>query len=73
MESGSLSLRGWWMSHVTWDVTELKQRIKQTPRQASQRKYSLELMDFGQTPMILARDLTANAYMQPFSFRQRLF
>ena len=35
MESGSLSLRGWWMSHVRWDVSEMKQRSKQKPRQAS--------------------------------------
>jgi len=33
MESGSLSLRGWWMSHVKWDVTEMKQRSKAKPRQ----------------------------------------
>ncbi|XP_044173584.1 uncharacterized protein LOC122957541 isoform X2 [Acropora millepora] len=33
MESGSLSLRGWWMSHVRWDVSEMKQRSKQKPRQ----------------------------------------
>ena len=36
MESGSLSLRGWWMSHVKWDVTEMKQRSKQKHKQVSQ-------------------------------------
>ncbi|XP_068678559.1 uncharacterized protein [Montipora foliosa] len=33
MESDSLSLRGWWMSHVRWDVAEMKQRSKRKPRQ----------------------------------------
>lgn len=36
MESGSLSLRGWWMSHVKWEVTEMKRKSKPNVRQASQ-------------------------------------
>ena len=35
MESGSLSLRGWWMSHVKWEVTKMRRRSKPTVRQAS--------------------------------------
>lgn len=35
MESGSLSLRGWWMSHVKWEVTEMKRRSKPHVRKAS--------------------------------------
>lgn len=35
MESGSLSLRGWWMSHVKWEVTEMKRKSKPNFRQAS--------------------------------------
>ena len=38
MESDSLSLRGWWMSHVRWDVAEMKQRSKRKPRQASSKE-----------------------------------
>lgn len=35
MENDSLSLRGWWMSHVQWDVTEFKQSPERKTRQAS--------------------------------------
>lgn len=37
MESGSLSLRGWWMSHVKWEVTEMKRKSKPNVRQASKQ------------------------------------
>lgn len=41
MENNSLSLHGWWMSHVQWDVTEYKQSPERKTRQASSYYNSL--------------------------------
>ena len=36
ISSDSLSLQGWWMSHVKWDVTDMKRRSSSKTRQVSQ-------------------------------------
>lgn len=33
VESGSLSLRGWWMSHVKWEVIDLKRKSRPNVKQ----------------------------------------
>ena len=40
VESGSLSLRGWWMSHVKWEVIDLKRKSRPDVKQASLHSFS---------------------------------
>ena len=40
VESGSLSLRGWWMSHVKWEVIDLKRKSRPNVKQVSLHSFS---------------------------------